>query len=268
MLKLAVSIALSLLLLFLVKEGYDSLRTEDISGGPVVTEKRRQPLPAPSQTAMRGEFYPSVPTPLPDLYEGYLFNEERLLESEDDEGETDTAPPDTADDELKVDMDAVYYMGSIIMGDKRKGLISYPEPKSKPSASVSRRGRTPTRLPTRATRSTETNYAQLVVGDTLSGYKVIAVETNRLVLQKGSETLEKLLHDSAKVRATPPPLPVKEKNVPPQPEQAEATKRKRVELDRAIPASSRVVTSTKVAAGKGSTPSVNIKTPGVPFNRR
>lgn len=266
MLKLAVSIALSLLLLFLVKEGYDSLRTDDITGDPVATEKRRQPLPAPSQTAMRGEFYPSVPTPLPDLYEGYLFNEERLLETEEEVDETETAPPDSTGDELNVDMDSVYYMGSIIMGDMRKGLISYPEPKAKPSTPVSRRGRTTPRLPT---RSTETNYAQLVVGDTLSGYKVIAVETNRLVLQKGGETLEKLLHDSAKVRATPPPLPVKEKNVPPpQPEQAEATKRKRVELDRAIPAGSRVVTSTKVAAGKGSTPTVNIKTPGVPFNRR
>ena len=249
MFKLVASIVLSLSLLFLVREGVVSFKTED-APAPTMTADR-QPKASRPQPPKTIVFYPTVPSPLPDLKKGYLFNEERFLAG--DTTEEISAEEETGT-EFSVDIKTVSYAGSIIIGETRKALIYYPA--QKPKTPQKRTDRKKIVSPVK-----KRNYAQLVAGDSLSGYKVVAVEPDRLVFEKGSETIEKMLNDPEKIRMAPPPLPkkaVRKKTTP------QTSKRKRVELDKARSTTSRRAVQSSRKSSRKKTPEPQIQIPGVP----
>jgi len=124
MLKLIATIVLSLSLIFLLKEGVISLRSGNLPSPPAAEEKKQVKPQAAYQADKSVIFYPAVPPALPDLNKGYLFNEERVLEGAGDAAGMEETGDGT--DTLVVDMDTVFYAGSIIIGDIRKGLVTFP----------------------------------------------------------------------------------------------------------------------------------------------
>jgi hypothetical protein len=251
MYKLIAAIALSLSLIFLVKESIVALRAGDRLAQPA-SEGRQAPKP---QTAFPAEknmiFYPPVPAALPDFTKGYLFNEERMIEGAAvDNG--DGTEEETAG--LNVDMDTVFYAGSIIIGEIRKGLVTYPSPKAAPlNRKITVRQAAP---PAR-----ERNYAQLAVDESFSGYTVVEVESDRIVFQKGAETIEKMLNDPKKTRiAAPPPPPQKKAKIP----TSVTSKTKRVQLDKAKVGGNAVQSSRTVRGTTRTTPNHTIQVPGIP----
>lgn len=201
MFKLIASILLGISLIVLTRAAVISLQTESTGEIAIIDTDNKQDEHVKRTPSKTVEFYPSVPAPLPDLNEKYLFNEERfLLGEKEEEAENEAAAANGS--ELSVDMNTVFYAGSIIVGDLRKGLISYTDNKA-PTATASKdRKKTPTPLQTK-------KYAQLVAGDSLSGYKVDTVDPDRIIFKKGTETIEKLLNDPEKERLKPPPPPKK-----------------------------------------------------------
>jgi len=249
MLKLIAVIALSLSLLFLVKESFVALRSDNTPAPPASTARQaRHQTPYPAEKNVI--FYPAVPVALPDLNKGYLFNEERTIEGASGETENNT---EEATNDLSVDMDTVFYAGSIIIGDMRKGLVMYPQAKM----SVPIRRTTTKQAPA---QPKERNYAQLGVGDGFSGYKVVAVEPDHIVFQKGADTIEKTLNDPKKTRIAAPPPPRQEKGKTPT---AVTSKTNRVQLDKAK--TSRAVQSSRTVRSTTRTvPRPKIQVPGVP----
>ncbi len=138
-------------------------------------------------------FYPQVPAKLPDLSQGYLFNEERLLASEVKVVEEKVEEPG---DGIKLDMDQLFYAGSIIIGDNRKALVSYVDVQTKTAKSAAK---------SRAKKkdSSKKQYAQLKVNDQLGGYTVTEVEAGHITFERAGKSIEKKLHDSSKVRIKP-----------------------------------------------------------------
>ena len=250
MVKLIAAIALSLSLIFLVKESIVALRAGD-SLAPPVSEERQATKPQPAYPAEKNViFYPPVPLALPDLDKGYLFNEERMIEGAAGGNEGGQEEEDTA--ALSVDMDTVFYAGSIIIGEVRKGLVTYPAPQA---AALNRKITTRQAAPP----ARERNYAQLAVGENFSGYEVIEVEPNRIVFRKGADTIEKMLNDPKKTRIDAPPLPKEPAKTP----AAGTAQTKRVQLDKAKTGSP-VQSSRTVKSTTRPVPNPKIQVPGVP----
>ncbi|MCK5322551.1 MAG: hypothetical protein KAJ45_00350 [Desulfobulbaceae bacterium] len=186
MLRLSIIIALSALLIFLIKLGFEGGQGEPLPEPDILAK------PASVLVPMQGKinFYPPVPAHLPDLNEGYLFNEERHVEGEDE------PVSDERDDigEFWGDFDDVRYVGSIISGKLSKGIVSYPVQKKKRARTSSPGQYSGKNL----------NYARLVVGDKFSGYKVTGVFPDKMIFEKSGETTEKLLYDTEKQRIVAP----------------------------------------------------------------
>ncbi|MFZ5765959.1 MAG: hypothetical protein ACOY4H_10235 [Thermodesulfobacteriota bacterium] len=176
-----------------------SARPEDGADGPPVAAKSKPQPVVPQEKSL--PFYPPVPTVLPDLNQGYLFNAERFLPGEKD-SVTPAEEDGEAGTEVAVDIETMFYAGSIITGDVRKGLIVYPALAG--PATPAQKGEP---VVAAASPQKPRKYAEIAPGDTVSGYSVVAVEADRLVLQKGEETIEKLLNDPKKERIVPPPPP-------------------------------------------------------------
>ncbi|MCJ7602790.1 MAG: hypothetical protein MUO63_14995, partial [Desulfobulbaceae bacterium] len=164
-------------------------RTLSFQSGPESRKKEHShPLPVKEI-----RFYPSVPDKLPDLNEGYLFNQERQLKL------PETIEGAAADDTLAIDMDEVRYAGSVISGSTRKGLIRYPVV------------RTPMKRGARAIiakRATAEKWSSKVVeeGETVSGYRVVSISPQAIVFEQGDRQLEKKLYtpDKERIAFTPP----------------------------------------------------------------
>ena len=259
MLKLIGTIILSLSFIFLLKEGIVSLRSGNLPSPPAAEEKKQAKPQGAYQADKSVIFYPAVPPALPDLNKGYLFNEERTLEGAADAAGTDEGE-ETAES-LVVDMETVFYAGSIIIGDVRKGLVTFPAvapPVRKTARLQQKAGAAPPPGPQK-----QRNYMQLVAGDSFSGYKVTAVEADRIIFQKGEETVEKLLNDPKKSRiaapAPPPPAQQKQK-----PAAAETTKTNRVQLDKAKTTTRPVQSVRPGASSTRTVPASRVQVPGVP----
>ncbi len=250
-----IAIALSLSFILLAREGIESFRSVDMQEAPVKVKKQDKSKDKKRPVVPNLQFYPSVPSPLPDLYAGYLFNEERFLEKEGDKDKEE--PKDESGTELAVDIETVYYTGSIIIGNLRKGLISY-SPKRTPAAA--KKTKRPVKKP--ASRQKSIKYAQLVAGDSLSGYKVVSVEADRIVFEKGSETVEKMLYDSEKKRIVPPPPP--KKKVVKRKATASTSKKKRVVLGKKAPTIRKRVQTTRKGSTSNKTTKPQIRVPGLP----
>jgi hypothetical protein len=136
-------------------------------------------------------FNPEVPSPLEDLNEGYIFLEAReLLESDfaafNRGGKKDETPSvDT------VDFDEVFYSGSIIIGELRKALVTYPTVQQNVKKGA-RRGT--------AKGRGALKHEQLDQGGEFMGFLVESVEEDRIVFAKNGERVEKFLHDQNKAR--------------------------------------------------------------------
>lgn len=160
------------------------------------------PAPAADKVAAvkaRGEkvrFYPDVPDPLPELTSRYVFNEERHLAvagKEDGAGKVQVAT-----DGLRVNMDELYYSGSVIIGDSRQALVSFTELVDKGKKRRTKKSKN------KGKSSSARKYARLKVDETLGVYLVTAIETHRIVFSRGTEEIVKTLYDNSKKRLAPP----------------------------------------------------------------
>ncbi len=160
--------------------------------------------PLPQAKALQ----PEVPEVLPDLKDGYLFNQERMLAGAE-------TPPATAGDAeaagemtsgIAASIDDVIYTGSIITDADSRAIITYPSPAKNlgraPAASRPPKSGGPVAVG-------PVEYGRLAVGDVLDGYEVKEILPERLIFTKGEETVEKMLYDPDKNRQAPPPRPKK-----------------------------------------------------------
>ena len=160
------------------------------------------------------DFYPQPPAVLPDLREGYLFNEARQLAAADEDTEETTPEPE--EPSVAVDMETLEYVGSIIVGAVKKGMVAFVEktPASRKPLRPQRRAPAATRRfpPQTAAKKTggkgraKKKYATLKEKDEFYGYTVALVAPDRMVFTKGEESIEKLLYDPAKERLVPPAI--------------------------------------------------------------
>jgi hypothetical protein len=177
MLRLFLVLGLLLSLFILVGGMTATWREEPV---PPVEEMEKTP-PRTVTDRRQPEFYPPVPGRLPDLNKGYIFNEARVLV---DEKEGEGAA------ELVVDttLDEAAYIGSVIKGQRRIGIVSYTEKSGAPPRAVTR-GR-----PVMAAPVGESKHIQLAPGETFGGYTVAEVLPDRIVFAKNGRTMEKLLN--------------------------------------------------------------------------
>lgn len=174
-------------LLFILKglgAGPSGFVTAPIASGSAKAEKSVLPAMA---------LYPPVPEKMPDLNDGYIFNQERLFEEDD----FTAAGSGGAGLGAAIDLNEVVYSGSLIVGDVRKALITYQEAvPAKPRATAGRRGVRPKKSRTQKTY----RHKQLDAGEDFMGYKVAKIESDRIVFEKGGEKIEKFLYDGGKDR--------------------------------------------------------------------
>ena len=189
MLRISLIIGLLLTFAFLVKGIADTWRGESIPAPSAAQPARSRTAPE----ATRVRFYPPVPSRLPDLNQGYVFNEARSL------ADDDQAPDDNTAQEASVSISDVIYVGSVISGEQRLGIISYPvkEPPAQRPRSFSRPGR--------RGGSVEYEHDRLAPGETFSGFTVADVLPDRIIFEKGGRKIEKLLSEADKERTPPPP---------------------------------------------------------------
>ncbi len=187
MVKIALTVALALLCLFLVKANSDALRGGFDDDSPPV--KAKKVVKGNGQGEVR-KFNPRVPRSLPNLYNGYLFNADRHMDGGFDDGAG--AGMDARDEAPHVNVYEVSYNGSLLYGAVKKGLISYPLQKTK---RLKTRSKSTSRAPKRAS-------LQLEIGDKIGGYTVKAIEVERIIFSRGGEEVVKSLHDVEKVRVT------------------------------------------------------------------
>jgi hypothetical protein len=189
--KIILIIVLFISLIFFSFTVVESLqnRTLSFQSGPE-SRKKERPVPPP---AKKIRFYPSVPAKLPDLNEGYLFNQERQLKL------PETIEGTAADDPPAIDMDEVRYAGSLINGSTRKGLIRYPVVRTQ----MKRGARV-----TVGKQATVQKWSSKVVeeGETVSGYRVVSISPQAIVFEQGDRQLEKKLYtpDKKRIAFTPP----------------------------------------------------------------
>lgn len=150
-------------------------------------EERMFQMPVRKRVA----FYPSVPVALPDLNDGYLFNEIRSLEEEAEEEGPDAL-------EAGVDVEDVLYVGSIITDTLHTGMLSVKSSQAPVMRSRSRTAR-------KTVREKETKYFTVSLGDSFHGYKVTGIFPEKIVFERDGKVLEKYLFDPAKKRLAVPP---------------------------------------------------------------
>ncbi|MEA3548131.1 MAG: hypothetical protein U9R66_10775 [Thermodesulfobacteriota bacterium] len=237
MLKIVIAIGLLISLSFLVNEGSRSIlpgeqvtsRPVKIKGGHSVSRQKKT------------EFYPEVPASLPDLRDGYLFNEGRMLAAEEERQEEEDLTGEY--EEIKVNMNDVMYVGSLIRGDVRRGLVSYPAQRKKTKSKG-----TVKRTKKKTLRSSKNrDYARILVGESFSDYKVVEIEADRIKFEKRGKTVVKFLNDPGKNRLTPPKVENKRRKglnkTAAKSTRAVTSKRQRVKVRTATPRTRRVVPS-------------------------
>ena len=199
MVKQAITAALAILCLLLVKATIDTFRAspalqqdvnEVVKKDEVKKTKVREPL----------ELNPAIKATLPDLGTGYLFNAERFLAK--GSSRLDKAGKGSGDN---IRMDDVVFSGAILGEGYKKAIVSY-QIKAKTAAQIKRAG-------PRAKAPDSKETIQLEVGDQLGGYKVKEITSDFILFAKGSDTIKKTLFDPGKDRQKMAPR----KNTPPTP---------------------------------------------------
>ena len=182
LLRLAAATGLGLTLLLLLVGLVQTWRHDPLTALKAALAKPPRPAPIEARPAI--DFYPAVPT-LPDLNVGYLFNAERA-------GAGTTRGGSSL---ASVNVRDLTYAGSIIFGKIRKALLSFPVAGQGGEAG-----------PGISSRPAGTGYYHVAPGDAIGGFTVSEILPEKIVFQRGGETVEKLLYDAKKQRRTPPPL--------------------------------------------------------------
>jgi hypothetical protein len=212
-LRVAIIIGLFLSLAFLVRGIASSFKETGYLQSFEKTEKSVQQQPLPPVRLQH--FYPPVPKKLPDLKKGYVFNETRSLVEEQSESD---AVPDIKGPNVKIE--DISYAGSIKTAKFHKALISYPTPKEEKAPAENQ-------PPAARGQVAPLTNKQLEMGEVFSGYKVVAIEADKLVFEKGGKKTEKFLYDPKKERLKAPELPKPQKAVAKPPSRATAARQSR-----------------------------------------
>jgi hypothetical protein len=186
MLRLFIALGLLLSFLLLAASMMTTWREEPVPAVEVA-EKTRSGMAAERRKL---NFYPPVPARLPDLNKGYIFNEPRYLADEKSEEGVEAAADAT--------LDEVSYIGSVISGERRIGIIAYAEKNPAQQLRVGGRGR-----PLNVANQVENKHVRVVPGETFGGYTVAEVLPDRLLFEKDGMKIEKLL--AADKERKPPP---------------------------------------------------------------
>jgi len=160
----------------------------------VATSRTEKPA-ADAHAEEPGGFNPAVPTPLPDVNQGYVFSEQRKYEKDASAGALKAAPAVPGPDLLA----SVLYSGSVIVGDLRRALVTYQDQSSEAAPRRPLPGRNQAPVNQGATRNKQLNK-----GDRFLGYVVAAVEPDRIVFEMADKKVEKFLYDQSKKRLAPP----------------------------------------------------------------
>ncbi len=168
--------------------------SSDSGSGTVEAEAPGQKKEAAAALLAETDFYPAVPGTLPDLNDGYLFNKDRFLDESDLE---DEAPNSFGAD--TIDMEALVYSGSIIIGDLRKALVAYQEKAPVVQRGARRNVRSRNQRKPKPAKGAYI-HKQLEVGELFMGYRVARIEDDSILFEKGSEKIEKFLFDASKKR--------------------------------------------------------------------
>jgi len=145
--------------------------------------------------ALKMDLYPPVPEKMPDLNDGYIFNQDRQFEEE----AFTVAGAGGRGMGGSIDLNEVVYAGSLIVGNVRKALITYQEAIPARQRVANRRKRGQARK-SRVQKQKAYKHKQLDPGEDFMGYKVAKVEVDRIVFERGSEKIEKFLYDGSKDR--------------------------------------------------------------------
>lgn len=142
---------------------------------------------------------PQVPPLLPDLRQGYLFNEQRqLAEDSGEEGKNADESQELAS--TQVNLDTLNYTGSLIVGNTRKGLVSFSILQPEQSE------RSPGRIRS-ISREQKSNTETAIVSENEEFYdlRVASIQPDKIVFTKSGSTIEKMLYAPDKKRVAPPP---------------------------------------------------------------
>jgi hypothetical protein len=194
--KIIIGLLLLASLSFMVFEAVQTWQSPNFA--TVQPAKKVVSIPEPQQRQQKTSFYPSVPTTLPNLNEGYLFNQKRNLEDPSKKN-----GKQSAEKKEKIEFDQLRYNGSLIIGNVAKALISYPEPKKVPT----KKGKLPRRRTTKNNKRSlgmETVRKTLEAGDILGSYRVKDIQPEKIVFQRGDKQIEKMLYDPEKKRIIAP----------------------------------------------------------------
>jgi len=193
MLRIVLFIFLLASLIFMIRQ-FNSEPLPEVQGSQGRTRSR--PVPLSGSEAGLGQ-KPAVRA-VPEVGDGYLFNEERQLDVAD-LGEFGESAQETSE-ETAGGLEQVFYSGSLIVGDRRQGLITYQE-NNRGGGQLNRVNRYPGRvLPGAAEAQSGSQHQVLKPGDRFMGYLVVAVEPEKIVFEKGGVKLEKFLYDQNKKR--------------------------------------------------------------------
>ena len=151
---------------------------------------------AKTQGAMPGKnlsMQPMVSGDPPDLNQGYIFSAERnLAAGGGKDGQSQNAG--------NVAIDKIHYSGSIITDANPRALLTYPLGGGQPGASDGGRAGTQTQ-----------GFLRVAVGDTVNGYKVTEILSEKITFSRGGQKITKLLYDKTKERQQVQPItPVRE----------------------------------------------------------
>lgn len=196
--KLLIIVTLGFTLLFQINEIFALLQSDPIQQFSSIDNVKRSNKAKKSLAGKRLkniQFYPVSPNVLPNLRQGYLFNEERSLLKK----RKKTTPVNS------VKIDNVFYAGSIIANNKKVALVFYEKQKKLKN----KYGR-PVRKRTKPSGNNFI-YKKLNVSDSIGGYTVAQILPDRLILENDNSKLEKLLNEEDKPEIRRPPKTVRKR---------------------------------------------------------
>ena len=198
MIRAAAAAILAITLVFLM-QGISATWRQKIELSPPASKVKSAPAPDLAAIGEGIGTRPKVPLALPDLKQGYLFNEERAVEEEIPEPEEEEFHGN--DLGLNAKVDDIQFSGAVIGASFKVALISYPEAARPKKMGSKRLGRSAKSIAKRGRGGMKN--ARVKEGDLVNGYKVAAIYPDKIVFEKGKDTIEKFLYDPEKKRIIP-----------------------------------------------------------------
>ena len=195
----AAAAAVLVITLILLMQGISATWRQQIDLSPPAAKVKTAAAPDLAAIGKGIGARPKVPLALPDLKQGYLFNEERAVEDEIPEPEKEEFHGN--DLGLNARVDDIQFSGAVIGKSFKIALISYPEATRPKKMGSKRHGRSAKSIAKRGIGGLKN--ARVKEGDLVNGYKVAAIYPDKIVFEKGKDTIEKFLYDPDKKRIVP-----------------------------------------------------------------